>query len=106
VAYTYNGLGMLTTEYQDHAAAAGPGDPSVQYDPDDTAPGGEYTDGMRLKRLRYPNGRYVHCTCGDGDANDVLSRVAAIRNDNAGSPGATVFAAYTYDGAGRVGSGR
>jgi len=97
---------MLTTEYQDHAAAAGPGDPNVQYDPDDTAAGGEYTDGMRLKRLRYPNGRYVHTTYGDGDANDVLSRVAAIRNDNAGSPGATVFAAYSYDGAGRVGSGR
>jgi len=63
------------------------------------------TTGAVVERYHYdpyPNGRYVHHTYGDGDANDVLSRVAAIRNDNAGSPGATVFAAYSYDGAGRV----
>ena len=58
---------------------------------------------MRLKRVRYPNGPYVHYTYGTTEGlDDMISRVAAIKNDNGGSPGATAFAAYSYDGAGRV----
>ncbi|MGB2822895.1 MAG: hypothetical protein WBF17_18070, partial [Phycisphaerae bacterium] len=72
----------------------------MQYVPNDTAAGGEYTKGMRPKRIRYPNGRYVHYAYPTA-LDEALGRVAAIRDDSGGSPGTTV-ASYQHDGAGRI----
>ena len=72
----------------------------MQCDPNDTAAGGEYTKGMRPKRIRYPNGRYVHYAYPTA-LDEALGRVAAIRDDSGGSPGTTV-ASYQHDGAGRI----
>ncbi len=55
---------------------------------------------MRPKRIRYPNGRYVHYAYPTA-LDESLGRVAAIQDDNGGSPGTTV-ASYQYDGAGRI----
>ena len=58
---------------------------------------------MRLDRVEYPNGRYVHYTYGAADSiADKLSRVDAIKNDNGGDPGATSYAAYSYCGGARL----
>lgn len=58
---------------------------------------------MRLDRIRYPDGRYVHYTYGADDSiPDKLSRVDAITNNNAGEPEGTSYAAYTYCGGGRL----
>ena len=62
-----------------------------------------FTKGMRPKSVKYPNGRVVHYTYGTGGLDDLLSRVAAIYNDNgSGSPGSTAYAAYKRTGDGRI----
>jgi RHS repeat-associated protein len=62
-----------------------------------------FTKGMRPKSIKYPDGRLVHYTYGTGGGlDDALSRVAAIYNDNGGSPGSTAYAAYKYAGDGRI----
>jgi hypothetical protein len=62
-----------------------------------------FTKGMRPKSMKYPNGRLVHYTYGTGGGlDDALSRVAAIYDDNGGSPGTTAYAAYKYAGDGRI----
>ena len=52
--------------------------------------------------MRYPNARLVHVTYGSsGSTDDVLGRVAAIKDDSGGSPG-TSFADYSYLGGGTI----
>jgi RHS repeat-associated protein len=101
-----NSLGMIDKEYQAHGGVvddeAPDVSPYVAYRYDATAASNEYTKGMRLNRIEYPNGRRVHYTYGEG-TDDLLSRVAAIKNDNgSGEAGTTTFAAYHYDGAGQI----
>ena len=44
---------------------------------------GEYTKGMRLKSVRYPNARLVHYTYGSTDSDaDNLARLDAIKDDD------------------------
>jgi YD repeat-containing protein len=91
VARSYNAFGQLFQEKQDHAAAVGTGTPLVGY---------FYADGAdnhaRPTRIEYPDGRKVHFSYGAADGtNDLLSRVAAICDDDSGSPGMHL-AEYTY----------
>jgi len=69
---------MLTKECRDQGGAAEPTDPNVQDDPNDTAAGGGYTKSMRLKGVRYPNGRYVRHAYPTA-LDEALRRVAPIR---------------------------
>ena len=93
---------MLWKEYQEHEGAKDGNTLYVQYNYDDTLSGGEYTQGMRLKSVRYPNTRLVHYTYGSsGSIADRLSRLDAIKDDNGGTPYNTL-SAYSYNGAGRL----
>jgi hypothetical protein len=98
----YNDLGMLTKEYQEHEGAKDSSTLYVEHAYDDTAASGVFTKGLRLKSVRYPNGRLVHFTYGSsGSMADNLARLDAIKDDSAGSPGATL-ASYTYVGLGLI----
>ena len=98
-----NSLGMIDKEYQAHGGAVVEAtDPNVAYRYDATHASGVYTKGMRLNRIEYPNGRFVHYTYAAG-VDDDLSRVTSINDDNgSGEAGATVFSSYEYDGGGRI----
>lgn len=65
----YNDAGMLTKEHQEHSGSRGARTPYVQVNYDETAVSGELPKGMRLKFLRYPNGRLVHFTYGAGGSD-------------------------------------
>lgn len=102
VVREYNDLGLLSKEYQEHGGAKTPSTPYVGYNYDTTASAGEFTKGLRLTSIRYPDGRLVHHTYGtSGSDDDNLNRLAAIQDDSSGSPGVTL-AAYTYLGLNRV----
>ena len=98
----YNDLGLLLKEYQEHGGAKDANTPYVGYNYDESATGGEFTKGLRLTSLRYPDGRLVHHTYGtSGSDADNLNRLDAIKDDSSGSPGATL-AQYTYLGLDQV----
>ena len=98
----YNDLAMFTKEYQEHGGAKDANTPYVDYNYDESATGGEFTKGLRLTSLRYPDGRLVHHTYGtSGSDADNLNRLDAIQDDSSGSPGATL-AQYTYLGLDQV----
>ncbi|MBM4091636.1 MAG: hypothetical protein FJ276_19745, partial [Planctomycetes bacterium] len=102
VVFEYNDLGQLTKEYQEHEGAKDANTLYVGYNRDTTASSGEYTKGLRMTSVRYPNGRLVHWTYGtSGGTGDVLNRVEAINDDSSGSPG-SAFSEYTYLGSGRI----
>ncbi|MCA9205066.1 MAG: hypothetical protein KDA59_18570, partial [Planctomycetales bacterium] len=76
--------------------------PYVGYNYDESATGGQFTKGLRLTSIRYPDGRLVHHTYAtSGSDDDNLNRLAAIQDDSSGSPGATL-AGYTYLGLDQV----
>ncbi|MCA9154824.1 MAG: hypothetical protein KDA38_08555, partial [Planctomycetales bacterium] len=84
------------------SAGLGHSTPYVGYNYDESATSGQFTKGLRLTSIRYPNGRPVHHTYGtSGSDDDHLNRLAAIQDDSSGSPGATL-ASYTYLGLDRV----
>ena len=98
----YNDLAMVVNELQEHGGAKDANTPYVGYNYDESATGGEFTKGLRLTSLRYPDGRLVHHTYGtSGSDADNLNRLDAIKDDSSGSPGATL-AAYTYLGRDQV----
>jgi len=98
----YNDLGLIVKEYQEHSGAKSGSTPYVGYNHDTAASSGEFTKGLRLTSLRYPNGRLVHSTYGSSSsADDHLNRLAAIKDDTSGSPGASL-AEYTYLGLNQV----
>ena len=96
----YNDLEMLTKEYQEHEGAKDGSTLYVEYNYDETVVDNEYTKGLRLKSVRYPDARLVHYTYGSGDG-DKLNRLDAIKDDSSGSPGITL-AEYTYLGLGTI----
>ena len=109
VQYVYNAFGALDKEYQEHEGKVDGSSLHVDYAYDDTADNSYrgltsvFTKGMRPKSVKYPDGRVVHYTYGTGGGlDDLLSRVAAIYNDNGGSPGSTAYAAYKRAGDGRI----
>jgi hypothetical protein len=96
VVREYTDLGLLAREYQEHGSAKDQNTLYVEY----SYAGA--TDGLRLESVRYPNGRLMHHTYGSaGSTADNLNRLDAIKDDNAGTPGATL-AGYTYLGLGTV----
>ena len=115
VKYTYNDFGALDKEYQEHVGKVDGETLYVQYGYDDTdsSPNdGVFDKAMRLKSVRYPNGRMVYRLYTDPDDNDpyeqsglgdAISRVTAIAADTTrGQNDANVYAAYAYNGAARV----
>jgi RHS repeat-associated protein len=102
VVLSYNDLGMLDKEYQEHEGAQDANTLYVQYLFDTTASGGKYTRALRPSSVRYPNGRLVHFTYGATDSvADVLHRLDALQDDSGGSPG-MVLASYKYLGLGTI----
>jgi RHS repeat-associated protein len=110
VLYTYNKLGLLENEYQEHAGAKVGGTLYVVYGYDETSDGNDkfYTNSMRPKSVQYPNTTrtvytlYVDSGGGSG-IGDKVSRVTAIASaDSRGTNDANVYAAYAYNGAGRI----
>ncbi|MFM7213877.1 MAG: RHS repeat-associated core domain-containing protein [Verrucomicrobiota bacterium] len=88
VAYTYNGFGQVTYEYQSHSGVVGGSTPSVQY---------AYTDGSanhaRRTSVTYPAGTVISVDYGTaGAADDVLNRVKQLKNST------TVLVDYSYLG--------
>ncbi|GEM_PF-5436627 len=93
---------MPVTEYQEHQGAKDASTLYVQYDPDMSASGGVFTKGLRPTSVQYPNGRRIHVDYGaSGGMADALARVAAIRDDDGGSPGD--YSGYGIDPAGSRG---
>ena len=94
----YNGLGQLTAEYQEQAGAVNTSTSAeVQYAYTEMA-GGQ--NNSRLTSMTYPNGRVLDFVYNSGlDSN--ISRLSAIADDNAGSPG-TVLESYAYLGLGII----
>jgi YD repeat-containing protein len=102
LVFEYNDLGMPVREYQEHQGAKHGNTLYVQYDYDTAASDGIFTHGLRPTSLRYPNGRRIDLDYGPGGGMaDALGRVAAIRDDDAGTPGDTL-AEYAYLGIGRI----
>ena len=102
VVFEYDEHGLLVKEYQAHNGVKDVNTPYVGYDYDTTASSGVLTKGLRLTSLRYPNGRLVHYTYGSsGSTADALGRIAAINDDDSGSPG-DALAEYGYLGSGSI----
>jgi RHS repeat-associated protein len=102
VVREYNDVGLLTKEYQEHSGAKTGSTPYVGYNYDESATSGQFTKGLRLTSIRYPDGRLAHHTYGSsGSDDDNLNRLQAIKDDSSGSPGATLTS-YTYLGLDRV----
>ena len=94
----YNGLGQLTAEYQEQAGAVNTSTSAeVQYAYTEMA-GGQ--NNSRLTSMTYPNGRVLDFVYNSG-LDNAISRVSAIADDNAGSPG-TVLESYAYLGLGMI----
>ena len=90
----YNGLGQLTGEYQEQTGAVNTSTtPEVQYDYTEMS-GGQ--NNSRLTQMVYPNGRTLDYVYNSG-LDSTISRLSAIADDNAGTPG-TTLEAYTYLG--------
>ncbi|MCX6908425.1 MAG: RHS repeat-associated core domain-containing protein [Verrucomicrobia bacterium] len=92
VAMTYNDFAQLASDKQAHDGAVGGGTPAVGY---------EYEDGsensVRPSAISYPSGRQLTYDYGTTDgADDVLSRIAGIKDDDDAS-----LAAYTRLGLGQ-----
>lgn len=102
VLFEYDEHRLLVKEYQEHDGVKDANTPHTGYSYDTTASVGILSKGLRLTSLRFPNGRLVHHTYGTtGSTGDVMSRVAAIKDDNSGSPGDSL-AEYEYLGWGAV----
>jgi len=106
VKYTYNDLGMLDKEYEEHEGAVDTNTTlyvQYNYDSADTTPDdGVFDKALRLVSVRYPNARLVHYTYGAADSlPDSLSRLDAIKDDSGGNPNNTL-ASYKYNGAARL----
>jgi len=124
VAYTYNTLGALAKEYQEHEGAEDGDTLYVAYaydDTDATPDDGVFDKSMRLKSIRYPcvganqhtrtqgevDARLLHHLYTDaGGSNgvgDALSRVTALASASTrGQNDANVYAAYRYNGTDRL----
>jgi RHS repeat-associated protein len=102
VVLAYDETGRLESDSQEHAGAVGTSTLATGYSYDQTASSGVFTNGLRPTSVSYPNGRLVDFTYGAaGSTEDVINRLAAINDDNSGTPGA-VLAQYTYLGLGTI----
>ncbi len=98
--YAYNGLGQVTSEYQEHSGAVNTSTTAkVQYAYDTTVTSSVFTSGHRLTNTTYPNGRVIWKVYDGHDGIDALvSRPNKICEDNgSGTPG-SVIAQYSFLG--------
>jgi len=104
--YAFNNLGLLEEEYQEHDGVVD-GSLYVEYAYDTTAPAGIYTKGMRPKSVQYPDTTrtvytlYLDAGGGSG-IGDAISRVTALSAVDSRATEANVYAAFAYNGAGRL----
>src|SRR5262249_30885913 len=95
--YAYNGLGQLTTEYQNHSGLVNTGtSPKVQYGYDTTNTGGVLTKGSRPTTLTYPNGRGVTANYNGTTLANTIGRPPSLSDSSA------TLESYTYLGLGTV----
>ena len=98
IVFEYDDSALLVKEYQEHCGAKDSNTPYIQYNRDTNATSGLFTKGLRCTSLRYPNGRLIHYTYGSsGSTADAMGRISAIKDDDSGSPGASL-ADYEYLG--------
>jgi len=95
---TYDGLGQLTGQYQEHGGAVNTStSPEVQYAYTELAGG---ANNSRLTKMTYPSGRVVDYVYNPG-IDATISRLSAVADDASGSPG-TTLEGYTYLGLGSI----
>ena len=88
----FNGLGQLTTEYQDHSGKATTSSPKVQYAYD-------AGNGSRLTGMTYPNGRVLLYDYGTVNGlNDQIGRVEGLEESGTSQP----LERYAYLGLGTI----
>ena len=105
IQYTFNDLWMLEREYQEHDGIVD-GSLYVEYAYETSVDGGVYDKGMRPISVKYPNARTVHTLYVDPEngsgIGDKISRVTALSNEDTRADEDEVYAAYAYNGAGRI----
>ena len=96
VSRTYDGLGQLAAEAQEHAGAVTPSTPQVRYGYD-FAPGAGGANRSRMSSMTYPDGRVVGYSYGTaGGLDDRIGRLAALTDSGVTLEG------YGYLGLGTV----
>lgn len=99
VQRVYNGLGQLTTEYQEHSGAVNTStSPKVQYTYTEMASG---ANNSRLTSMTYPNGRVLHYAYASG-LDDSISRLSYLADDNGSGGIGTHLEEYSYLGLGTI----
>ncbi len=99
VAVTYDGWNHVVASQQEHNGAVGGSTPAVSYTYDDGATG-NVAKYSRMIEVVYPSGQQVWYNYpGSGTVGGALSRTGSIAAD---SGNGTVYAGYTYLGAGTV----
>jgi|GEM_PF-268111 len=95
----YNGLGQLTTEYQQHGGAVNVATtPKVQYGYSELSGNANHS---RPTSVTYPSGRTLTFIYETG-IDDDISRVAYVRDTGPTNTGDTLLLEYDYLGAGTV----
>jgi RHS repeat-associated protein len=84
----FNGLGQLTSEWQEHAGAVTGGSPRVQYTYSEMSGGANHS---RLTSIIYPNGKVLNYNYA-AELDDAISRLSSL-SDNSG-----VLESYDYLG--------
>lgn len=98
----FNGLGQMSTEYQEHAGAVSTGTSlKVQYAYDTTNSSGVLTKGSRLTSMIYPNGRILNYQYASG-IDDNISRVSVLADESDSGPTGGHLEEYSYLGLGTV----
>jgi len=87
----YNGLGQLTTEYQEHSGVVHTSTtPQVKYGYSSLA------TGSRLVSMTYPNGRILHYGYDNSDLDNAIGRVDYLADDNGSATAGSHLADYSY----------
>jgi YD repeat-containing protein len=95
----FNGLGQITTEYQEHSGAVNTStSPKVEDAYSEMASGANHS---RLKSMTYPNGRVLHYVYSSGIDSDI-SRLSYMADDNGSGGVATHLEEYSYLGLGTI----
>jgi RHS repeat-associated protein len=80
VERVFNGLGQLTTEYQEHFGAVTTGSAKVQYEYTEMSGGANHS---RITKMTYPDDRILHYAYNSGlDSN--ISRLSFLADDDGG----------------------
>ncbi len=101
VVHTYDGLGNLLSQEQDHDPATSGSKPTVSYAYDTSVSGNVFTHATRLTATTYPNGRAITTTyTGHTGIDDAISRATGLEDAATSSTGGIV--AYDHTGSGQM----